>query len=313
VSRPSATAATGLIPRLSLLLAMTEHGNLSAAAAAVGIPQPTATRWLKALSQAVGVALTRRVGRRIELTRAGVALAESVATAQSALALGLAQAHEAADPGRGQLTFGFLRTLGASRAPELLRGYRTAHPHVRLALVQAAHEELIEKLHDGTVDVALASVRTADVDVSATELFREPFMLVVRSDHRLARRDAVRLSDCRDETFVGLAPGIALRARVDDLFRLAAVRPRYSFETDEVETLRGLSAAGVGIAVLPARHGGPLADSVEVPIMPPQYRTIGLLSSTRRPLEPAAEGFRRMASQYRWTQSRASRQPKGAT
>jgi len=308
---PSSSVASDLVPRLMLLQAMTERGHLSAAAEAVGVPQPTATRWLTALSRTVGVPLTHRVGRRIELTRAGIALAEAVGPVHTALAMGVARAHEAADPGQGQIVFGFLRTLGASRAPELLRDYRATHPRVRLALVQAAHEELIEKLHDGTIDIAMCAVRSSDVDVAATELFREPFVLVVPSDHRLARRQSVRLFDCRDETFVGLSAGIALRRRVDEMFRAARVRPRYGFETEEVETVRGLATAGVGVAVLPARHGGPLAGSVEVPIVPQHHRVIGLLVSTRRPLEPTAEGFREWASQHSWTRSLRPRHTSG--
>lgn len=305
---PSATIASDLLPRLALLVAMTEHGHMSAAAAAVGVPQPTATRWLTALNRTVGVALTHRVGRRVELTRAGIALAESVRAAQSSLAAGVTRAHEAADPTRGQVVFGFLRTMGASRAPELLRAYRAAHPRVRLALVQGSHDELVDELHNGTIDIALTSVRADDLGVTATELFREPFVLVAPADHRLARRDAIRLRDCRDETFVGLSTGIALRQRVDELFRVAGVRPRYGFETEEVETVRGLATAGVGLAVLPARHGGALAGSAEVPIVPQHFRQIGLLVSTERVLEPAAEGFRSWAAQYTWA-SAPRRQP----
>lgn len=294
---PSGTIASDLVPRLGLLLAMAERGHLSAAAEAIGVPQSTATRWLVALNRTVGVALTRRIGRRVELTRAGAALAESISSVHSALAVGVARAHEAADPARGQVVFGFLRTLGATRAPELLRNYRARHPRVRLTLVQAAHEELIEKLHAGMIDVALSSIRDSDVDIAATELFTEPFVLVVPADHRLACRDGVRLRECRDETFVGLSAGIALRHRVDELFAAAGVRPRYGFETEEVETVRGLATAGAGITVLPARHGGALTGSVEVPVLPRRYRRVGLLVSTRRPLEPTAEGFRTWASQ----------------
>jgi DNA-binding transcriptional LysR family regulator len=209
------------------------------------------------------------------------------------MTVGVARAHEAADPGQGEVLFGFLRTLGASRAPELLRGYRLNHPRVRLALVQAAHEQLVAALHDGTVDVALSVVRATDSDVAAVEMFREPYVLVMSSGHRLSRHEFVRLRECRDESFVGLSPGIAMRRSVDDIFLAARVRPRYVFETEEVETVRGLATAGVGVAVLPARHGGPLSGSVEVPIAPRTYRHIGLLTSRRRTLEPPAEGFHR--------------------
>ncbi|WP_214401249.1 LysR family transcriptional regulator [Pseudonocardia lacus] len=292
----SVSIAAELIPRLALLHAMTEHGHLSAAAESVGVPQPTATRWLDALNKSVGVALTERVGRRVELTPAGHALAEAAGAVHRELAMGVARAIEAADPGRGQIVFGFLRTQGSTRAPELLRGYRAVRPRVRFSLVQAGHEELIEKLHAGTIDIALSALRPTDADVEALELFREPFVLVAPVEHRLARRPMVHLRDVRDETFVGLSAGIALRRPVDEMFRAAGIRPRYGFETEEVETVRGLVAAGVGLGVLPQRQGGPVAGSIEIPIAPTRYRTIGLIVSSRRRPTPAAESFRLWAA-----------------
>ncbi|MDR7275646.1 DNA-binding transcriptional LysR family regulator [Catenuloplanes atrovinosus] len=297
-ARPSsAIIASGLIPKLTLLVAMTERGHLSAAADVAGVPQPTATRWIAALSRMVGVPLTRRAGQRVELTAAGRALAESARTAHAVIGAGVARAYEAADPGQGQVRFGFLRTLGVRRAPELLRGYRLAHPRVRLTLVQAAHEQLVAALHEGAVDVALSAVRPTDADVVAVEMFKEPYVLVMPAQHRLARHEFVRLPECRDENFVGLSQGIAIRRSVDEIFNAARVRPRYVFETEEVETVRGLVTAGVGVAVLPARHGGPLSGSVEIPIAPRTYRQIGLLASGRRTLEPVAERFRQWALQ----------------
>ena len=292
----AASIASDLLPKLALLHAMTQQPHLSAAAEAVGVPQSTATRWLASLDRTVGVALVRRVGRQVELTPAGAVLAEAVGPVHSTLTAAVARAHEAADPARARIVFGFLRTLGTSRAPALLRAYRDEQPRVRFTLVQASHEELVEDLHAGRVDVALSVVRQSEADVVATELFREPFVLVVPAHHRFARQDFVRLTECRDHTFVGLSPGIALRRRVDELFAAARVKPRYGFETEEVETVRGLAAAGVGVAVLPARHGGPLAGSAEVPVVPRQYRQIGLLVSTRRPVGPGAEGFRTWAA-----------------
>jgi DNA-binding transcriptional LysR family regulator len=82
------------------------------------------------------------------------------------------------------------------------------------------------------------------------------------------------------------------------MFGAAGIRPRYGFETEEVETVRGLAAAGVGVAVLPCRQGGPVEGSIEIPIAPPHYRTIGLIVSTRRRLSPAAESFRLWASSH---------------
>ncbi|WP_432844174.1 LysR family transcriptional regulator [Dactylosporangium sp. CA-092794] len=286
------------MPRLRLLVALQEHGHLSAAAQAIGIPQSTATRWVTALTKTAGVTLTDREDSRVTLTPAGLALAAAVAMAEQSLTDGMARAYAAGDPEHGEVTFGFVRTVGATKAPRLVAAYRREHPGVRVGLVQAAHEELLAHLHGGSVDVALTVIRDTDAGVRAVELFREPFVLVIPADHRLSRQDYVRVRDFRDATAVGLSSGIALRRSVDELYRAAGSRPRYGFVTDEVATVRGLAAAGAGVAVLPARDGGPLPGSVEVPIVPRTYRRMGLLVWAQRQLEPAAEGFQRWAARY---------------
>ncbi|MEB3372351.1 LysR family transcriptional regulator [Saccharopolyspora mangrovi] len=295
---PSVSIATGLLPKLSLLHAMARAGQLSAAAESLGIPQSTATRWVEALSRVVGVPLTHRVGGRTELTAAGRALAEAAGEARETVGVGVARALEAADPRRGRIAFGFMRTQASARAPELLRGYRAVRPQVRFALFEAAHEELVARLHAGSVDIALTALRDDDVDIEATELGREPFVVVMPSEHRLAGKDHLRLRELRDETFVGLSSTVALRQRIDRLCASGGIRPRYSFETEEVETVRGLAAAGAGLAILPARDSGPISGSVEIAVSPPQHRRIGLIVSTRRAVDPRVSEFRDWATTH---------------
>ncbi|WP_432828835.1 LysR family transcriptional regulator [Dactylosporangium sp. CA-092794] len=289
--RSSAVVATALAPRLALLRAMLDAPSLGAAAESVGVPSPTAVRWLAALNEAAGIALSVRTGRHVELTAAGVELARAAADANTALAVGVARAVEAGDPRHGHIVFAFPRSLGAIHAPRLLRSYRAAHPGIGFTLVQGSHELLVEKLHNATVDIALSVLRDADTAVDRVELFREPFVLVVPEDHRLAGRQAVRLTDCRAETMVGLAMGTALRGQVNEMLTEAGIDAGYGFEADELDTARGLVAAGVGVAVLPASAGEAAAGSVEIPILPRRYRRIGLVTSTLHPLSPAAERF----------------------
>ncbi len=77
---------------------------------------------------------------------------------------------------------------------------------------------------------------------------------------------------------------------MDELFRAAGVRARYGFETEEVETVRGLATAGVGIAVLPALHGGPLTGSSEVPVMPRRGASVAVQPDTTSPLYAGSAG-----------------------
>lgn len=74
---------------------------------------------------------------------------------------------------------------------------------------------------------------------------------MVPADHRLAARRRVRLAEAAEESFVTLEPGYGLRRITDDLCQEAGFKPRIAFEGEEAETLRGLVAAGLGVALLP--------------------------------------------------------------
>src|SRR5215510_14452139 len=88
------TVVTSLAPKLSLLRAVAEEGNLTRAAAAVGLPQPTASRWLAALSAELGTPVVVPDGRGIRLSRAGASLAAAAGRALSELASGVRQAED---------------------------------------------------------------------------------------------------------------------------------------------------------------------------------------------------------------------------
>ncbi|GAB2682477.1 LysR family transcriptional regulator [Kribbella swartbergensis] len=284
-------ASTFLAPRLALLSALAQYGHLSAAAASLGIAQSTASRWLQSLNARVGVDLTRRVHGQIQLTAAGHTMAEAVEFGQSLLRLGVARAQVRSRPHDGQVRFGYLRSLATSKAPYLLRRFSDAFPRVRFVLHEANHEELTQRLRRGDIDIALTTVDQPDTVFVEYPLLREPLVLVVPEAHRWAKRDSVRVHECRDVTMVGLVNGTALRRSVDELLLRARVRPRYTFVTAEIAVLRGLVAAGMGVAVLPGSHDAPTPGSAEIALVPRTYRRVGLVVAAHRPLEPAAEAF----------------------
>jgi DNA-binding transcriptional LysR family regulator len=81
------------------------------------------------------------------------------------------------------------------------------------------------------------------------EVIREPFVVVVPSAHPLAERQRVRLGELAREPFVfykGRVRSVAL-----DACRMAGFSPRVVCETGELETVRALVRAGLGIALLP--------------------------------------------------------------
>src|SRR5215475_4922356 len=86
-----------MAPKLALLDAVAAEGNLTRAANSAGVQQPTASRWLAALSAELGTPVVVPDGRGIRLSRAGASLAAAAGRALSELASGVRQAEDEAD------------------------------------------------------------------------------------------------------------------------------------------------------------------------------------------------------------------------
>lgn len=100
----------------------------------------------------------------------------------------------------------------------------------------------------------------------------------------------VSLTEVADEPFIVLRHRYGLRSIIEDLFREAGIRPRIAFEGEETRTLRGLVAAGLGVAVVPP--GDAVAGVAEREIAGAR-RMIGLVWVADRTRPPAVENFRR--------------------
>lgn len=291
--RAAELAAGEIAPRLALLRALAEEDTVTAAAHRLRIPQPTASRWLTALGELLGTPVVATAGRGIRLTEAGRHLADASVRALGVLEGGCRLALAEADPERGHVVLAFLHTMGGVRVPELLRGFRAQHPHVRFTLVQGPHQELCDQVLDGTADLALTSPLPEDDEhLRCAALAEQPLVFVAPVAHRLAGRSDVRVAELAGEQFVGLKAGYGLRLLTDELCARAGFTPELAFSGEEVDTLRGMVAAELGIALLPASEAAPAPGTAEISLRPAARRAIGLVWHAERALTPAVRLFR---------------------
>ncbi|MET9291276.1 LysR family transcriptional regulator [Streptomyces sp. NPDC003077] len=268
--------ALALSPRLAQFAAVARHEHVTRAAHELGMPQPTLSRALVRLEADLGVALFARHGRTLSLTPAGRAFLASTERALADIERAAESVRTDADPTAGKVAFGFLHTLGPETVPGLLRTFRADHPRVRFQLVQNYGEAMIERLRAGDLDLCLTSPVPDYPDLVARRLDEQKLFLVVPEDHRLARRKRVRLAEAATELFVTLEPGYGLRRITDALCAAAGFTPKVAFEGEEAETLRGLVAAGLGVALLPP-PAVPRPGVVELTVTAPRaVREIGV-------------------------------------
>jgi LysR family transcriptional activator of glutamate synthase operon len=279
-------------PHLPLLAALRETRNVTRAAELLGVPQPTVSRRLATLADALGAPLTVPAGRGIRLTRAAELLAEAAERGLAAVDTGVRLAREEVAPESGHVVLGFLHLLGRSLVPSLLRGHRARYPGVRFTLVQGSRQEMLDRLAGGELDLALLAPLPSLPSLTSAGLVEEEILLSVPAGHHLAGRHSVRMAELADEEFVLLEQGYGVRTLTDELCAAAGFTPRIAFEGQESDTVRGLVAAGLGVALLPRFGPGTPAGVAEVPLAPRPYRTIGLVWRADEPMTPAVTGFR---------------------
>lgn len=284
--------ASRLAPRLAQFAAVARLEHVTQAAQELDMPQPTLSRSIAKLEAELGLPLLTREGRKVRLTRVGRGFLRAVESVLTELERGAEAAREEVDPEGGRVAFGFLHSMGPETVPELLRGFRELYPRVRFQLVQDYADRMLDRLRDGELDLCLTSPIPDDPDLVARRVAAQRLTLCVPTAHRLAARSRIRLTEVADDPFVSLEPGYGLRRIADTLCAEAGFTPRISFEGEETETLRGLVAAGFGVALLPPA-GSPRSGVAELDIIGARaHRDIALTWLGHRQPTAPVEAFR---------------------
>ena len=262
------------------------------------LTQSGVSRALARLDVEVGTPLLRKSGRTLRMTQAGVAFKPHVDSLLHRFDDGMAAVEQAVDPERGLVSVASQRTLGTWLLPDLVASFRSEHPEVRFELGQVRDELVTPAAWADRLDLEITTVRPADRTMNWHPLLVEPLWLAVPRGHRLAGRAGVALAELADETFVALRPPSMLQVQVETLCGQAGFSPNVALVGEDVPTLRGFAAAGLGIAVVPALHEGS-PDAVDSAV---HYlaisdggaeREIGLGWPADQRLLPSADLFRK--------------------
>ncbi|WP_103354290.1 LysR family transcriptional regulator [Amycolatopsis sp. CA-128772] len=281
------------VETLRLFREVAAGATVTETAARGHLTQPALSRALRRLERDAGAELFRRSGRVLRLTPAGHAFRRHVELVLDQLDQGLREVGEIVAPGTGVVPLAFLHTFGTWLVPEVLSGFLHEHPGARFELRQHGEAGLEGELLGGTADLVITSGDPGHPQLHWTRLLVEPLRLAVPPRHRLAGRRRVRLADVAAETFILLRPGYALRETTGRLCAEAGFAPRIGFEGDEVETLRGLVTAGLGVSVLPLPHTAAFPAPHLALTDVDAARDIGLAWARGRKLPPLSETFRR--------------------
>jgi DNA-binding transcriptional LysR family regulator len=243
------------VARLRVLKEVAYRGSFSSAAEALSYTQSAVSQQISALEAETGMALLERHPRGVSLTAAGQTLvghAEGILarldTAEAALA-------EIAGLRGGRLRMASFPTAGATLMPLAIATFRASYPDVELTLAEGEPEEIASRLRAGELDLALLFEFDDETPVAEgmtrSPLLEDHMYLALPREHPLAGKAKLRLADLQREAWVQTSQSSPCARHVVRCAHAAGFEPTVSFESDDYQTVQGLVAAGVGVALIP--------------------------------------------------------------
>jgi DNA-binding transcriptional LysR family regulator len=303
------------VGRLRVLKEVAYRGSFSAAADALSYTQSAISQQIATLEAETGMALLERHPRGVSLTAAGQTL---VGHAEGILArLEAAESSLEAIAGLrgGRLRVASFSTAGAALMPLAIATFRGSYPDVELTLAEGEPEQIVPRLRAGELDLALLfefdDETLALEDMTRTELLDDPMYLALPPTHTLAAKEKLRLQDLAEEAWVQTSRSSPCALHVVRSCHAAGFEPNVAFESDDYQTVQGLVAAGVGVALIPELALSVVREDIVIRALspaPPVRQVVVATPAGARlvPAAPAMLGILEQTARRRLTGSSAA-------
>jgi LysR family transcriptional regulator, hca operon transcriptional activator len=249
---------------LRYFVAVAEAGSVTVAAAQrLHTSQPSLSRQIRDLEDELGAQLLTRRARGIELTPAGRAFLDHARLVLSQVEAAGEAARRVAHPSRPRFTMGFLTGHELKWMPEALRILHDELPNVDVMISSQYSPLLANGLSKGKIDAAFLRRERGLPDLAFRLLVKEPMMVVLPRDHRLAALKSIGPRDLVSETFVTVddtAP--VLRMVIDNYLKRSGINIKPTHEVDNLAMAMSLIASTGGVGLLPAYAQNFLLSSV---------------------------------------------------
>jgi DNA-binding transcriptional LysR family regulator len=259
------------VRRLRVLHAVSTYGSVTAAAAALGYSAPAISQQLAALERDVGMRLTERAGRGIELTPAAGILVAHTDTLLAGLDAAESDLAALRDQVSGRVGLAAFPSAAAAFVPAAWAALARTAPHVQLDLTEMEPEESLPAVLRGETDIAIAHEydllpRPLDPLFERRELLRDPVLIALPADHPLALSAAtVPLSALASLPFLAPRTSTSCAEMIQRACARAGFVPTIVARATDFSVLLSLVAAGAGVTLVP---------SLAARWLPPQVRLL---------------------------------------
>ena len=293
---------------LHYFIAVAEELHFSRAAQRLCISQPPLSQQIRDLEDELGVKLFERTKRQVHLTEAGKVFLERSYGVLAQLEQAIAVTQQIGRGEVGRLAIGFVDTAMYTVLPEILKVFRAQFPAVELRLHELTTAQQIQALHHKQVDIGIVRSAISEPGLSVECFLPESLVLALPQNHPFSAQTKVSLSTLASESFI-LFPanmGPVFYEQIMNMCQQAGFRPKVAQEAVQMQTIVGLVAAGLGVAIVPASlQNFPRSGVIYRPLQEQTPKTGLYLAWRQHDASPVLRAFLGLARKM--TQSESNR------
>lgn len=283
------------IRAMRLFRLVVAKGSLAAAAEAMSLSPPAASRLVSLLEAELRLQLFNRARRRLTLTAQG----EAFYRESEHILAGFDEipriAAEIRSEAKGRLRLVTAPRIGQGLVSPALALFCREHPEIRASVDVQSRFGIEGRMGTRLYDLGIVSLPVSHplVEIENQPLFRVRMEALLPERHRLAAKPVLTAMDLAAEPLLGLWPGQPWRRQVDDFFRSGGARPDYAVETRSSLMACQLVRDGAGVAILDRL----CAQAIDLrgiairPLVPERWILFGYIHQARQPLNANASAF----------------------
>ncbi len=236
--------------------AVTRHGSIRKAAAALAIAPSALNRRILAMEDELGAAIFERIASGVRLSAAGEILLEHIRNQLSDMERVRSRVADLSGMRRGNVRIAASGEAVVQFLPQQIASYRAQHVGVTFQVVGLPRGQVEAALvnHDADIGFVFEPLRLADFQ-PVISLSQQP-VAVVSKDHPLAMREEVRLYECASYPLVLPDRSFGIRHMIENAATRINLELDVSVEANHLEFLNA-SAGGANYVMIAAAIGLP--------------------------------------------------------
>ena len=243
---------TMTITQLKYVLAVAEYQNFTIASEHCFVTQPTLSMQIQKLEDELDTKIFNRNKKPIQLTEIGKKIID-----QAKIIVDESnRINDIVDQQKGfiggDFRLGIIPTIMPSLLPLFLKTFIRKYPKVNLKIEELATEEIIKKLTEGHIDVAILATPLENDSIKERVLFYEPFVGFVPTEHRLFRNKKIDIESLEIEDILLLKDGHCFKESIINLCgTFSSNNKHFQLHSGSFDTLIKLAKEGLGMTLLP--------------------------------------------------------------